>query len=215
MLYDNILRDEQRQWFRILPAMYAANREEVLDLARDFQRDKCMQDTLYPLAVAQLRNQLLFEGRSDEAVALYRERFPRLFEAEGPDIGPDNYRAAIDLALAMQESGEPQAADRLLEAAAAFIESRPRLGLGSGYGISDVQILALQGEPEAALERARGGGDGVLFLDAGDSFGGTLYDAHTRGRVTAESSNCGRTSVGQVSRPAREDSSRSPARSTW
>mgnify|MGYP000246474489 CR=1 FL=1 len=63
----------------------------------------------------------------------------------------EHYRAAIDLALAMQESGEPQTADRLLEAAAAFIESRPRLGLGSGYGISDVQILALQGEPEAAL----------------------------------------------------------------
>ena len=96
-----------------------------------------------------------------EAVALYRERFPRLFEAEGPDIGPDNYRAAIDLALAMQESGEPQAADRLLEAAAAFIESRPRLGLGSGYGISDVQILALQGEPEAALRNFT---DLILFI---------------------------------------------------
>ena len=151
LLYDNILRDEQRQWFRLLPAMYAADREEVLELARDFPRDKCMRDTLYPLAVAQLRNQLLLEGRSDEAVALYRERFPRLFEPESPNIAPGNYRAAIDLALAMQESGEPQAADRLLEAAAAFIESRPRLGLGSGYGISDVQILALQGEPEAAL----------------------------------------------------------------
>jgi tetratricopeptide (TPR) repeat protein len=151
LLYDNILRDEPRQWFRILPAMYAANRQEVLELARDFPRDKCMQDTLYPLAVAQLRNQLLLEGRSDEAVALYRERFPRLFEAEGPDIGPDNYRAAIDLALAMQKSGEGLAADGLLEAAADFIETRPRLGLGGGHGIADVQILALRGEPEAAL----------------------------------------------------------------
>ena len=151
LLYDNILRHEPRQWFRLLPAMYAADREQVLELARDFPRDKCMRDTLYPLAVAQLRNQLLLEGRSDEAVALYRERFPRLFEPESPDIGPGNYRAAIDLALAMQESDEPQAADRLLESAAVFIASRPRLGLGSGYGISDVQILALQGEPEAAL----------------------------------------------------------------
>ena len=152
LLYDNILRDEPRQWFRILPALYAGNRAEVLELARDFPRETSMRETLYPLAVAQLRNQLLREGRSDEALALYRERFPRLFEAESPDIGPDNYRAGIDLALAMQESGDAQAADRLLEAAAAFIESRPRLGLGSGYGISDVQILALQGEPEAALQ---------------------------------------------------------------
>ena len=151
LLYDNILRDERRQWFRLLPAMYTGDREQVLDLARDFPRDKCMQDTLYPLAVAQLRNHLLLEGRGDEAVALYRERFPRLFEADGPAVGPANYRAAIDLALVLQERGEAQAADRLLEAAAAFIESRPRLGLGSGYGIADVQILALQGEPGAAL----------------------------------------------------------------
>jgi DNA-binding winged helix-turn-helix (wHTH) protein/tetratricopeptide (TPR) repeat protein len=151
LLYDNILREEPRQWFRILPAMYAGKRAEVLELARDFPREQRLHDTLYPLAVAQLRNQLLLEGHAEEAVALYRERFPRLFGAAGPEIGPGNYRAAIDLALALQANGEARAADRLLEAATTFIESRPRLGLGSGYGISDVQILALRGEPEAAL----------------------------------------------------------------
>jgi hypothetical protein len=52
----------------------------------------------------------------------------------------------------MQESGEALAADRLLSAATAFIESRPRLGLRGGHGISDVQILALRGEPAAALQ---------------------------------------------------------------
>ena len=151
LLYDNILRDEPRQWLRILPAMYAGDRAKALELARDFPQETGMQETLYPLAVAQLRNHLLLEGRIDEAVALYRERFPRLFEAESPIIGRHNYRAAIDLARVLLESGDPQAAERLLEAASAFIESRPRLGLNSGYGISDVQILALQGEADAAL----------------------------------------------------------------
>ena len=43
----------------------------------------------------------------------------------------------------------------LLERSAAFIRGQPRLGMWGGYWISDVQILALQGQKAEALAALR------------------------------------------------------------
>jgi hypothetical protein len=75
-----------------------------------------------------------------------------LLNEDFPKVESKNYRAAIDLALILSKTGEPERADWLLESSLQYIQRNPRLGGGgSGYGIADVQIHALQGDKEKAL----------------------------------------------------------------
>ena len=88
---------------------------------------------------------------------VYSQRYPELLEDAEVVIGLHNYRAAIDLSLVLQKSGEEKSASELLDKCQDFISERPRLGWWGGYWISDVQILALQGrkaEALTALQRA-------------------------------------------------------------
>jgi TolB-like protein/Tfp pilus assembly protein PilF len=62
--------------------------------------------------------------------------------------------AVIMLAFLEQKLGNQAKASRLLERADEAIRGMPRMGLW-GHGIKDVQILALQGRPEAALDAFR------------------------------------------------------------
>jgi TolB-like protein/Tfp pilus assembly protein PilF len=62
--------------------------------------------------------------------------------------------AVIMLAFLEQKRGNHGKADRLLERAGEEIQRMPRSGIW-GHGIKDVQILALQGRPEAALAALR------------------------------------------------------------
>jgi tetratricopeptide (TPR) repeat protein len=102
-------------------------------------------------SAAQLRNQAIARDRYSEALGIYSRWYPQLLAEREPDIGLGEYRAAIDLALVLQEMGDLERAAMLLERAFAFVRTQKRLGWWAGYWISDVQILALQGRRSEAL----------------------------------------------------------------
>ena len=56
--------------------------------------------------------------------------------------------------LALDETGEHECADRLLEKSLERLQGMPRLGI-YGYGIADIEILARQGKTEQALDTLR------------------------------------------------------------
>lgn len=104
--------------------------------------------------LAHLRNHDLQAGLHTDARARYQQGFPDLLGEDLPQIDKDNFEAAIDLALVLIRSGEQERAGQLLDRSLAFVRSSHRLG-PSGYGISDVLILALKGDTEAALAALR------------------------------------------------------------
>jgi len=106
-------------------------------------------------SAAQLRNQAMAEDQLDVALAVYSKHQPQLLLDEEPVIDLNNYRAAIDLSLVLQMMGDQERASMLLERSSAFIRGQPRLGWWGGYWISDVQILALQGQKAEALAALR------------------------------------------------------------
>ena len=105
-------------------------------------------------ALAVVRNADLQAGNYDTARERYAHLFPELFASPSPKVDVSNYRAAIDLALVLQRSGQTAAARRLLELSEVAIRNHIRLGV-SGFGIADVQIQALRGEKRNALGTLR------------------------------------------------------------
>jgi TolB-like protein/Tfp pilus assembly protein PilF len=103
-------------------------------------------------AAGQLRNIAMQEGRLDDARQVYAKYYPELLSSRDPMINSANYRAAIDLALVLQRTGDSARAEKLLQLCAGYISDLPRLGWWRGYWISDVQILALQGRSAEALD---------------------------------------------------------------
>jgi TolB-like protein/Flp pilus assembly protein TadD len=106
----------------------------------------------WPLMI--LRNADLQTGRYDAALARYEKAYPELFAQGGLRIDRSNYAVAMDLALVLQERGERERADALLDGVARAIRTIPRLGV-VGYGITDVQIHALRGQKAQALAALR------------------------------------------------------------
>jgi tetratricopeptide (TPR) repeat protein len=113
-----------------------------------------------------LRDVDLRRGGTKTAKARYARAFPELFEQTSPRIDETNFNAAVDLALVLQKSGEPERATRLLESSEGVIRRLPRLGQG-GYGLADVQIHALRANKDKALvalrEAERAGWRGALW----------------------------------------------------
>ena len=79
---------------------------------------------------------------------------PLLATERSPRIDARNAHNAIKLAYLLQKSGDRNRADRLLQTALPVVQASPRLSI-MGAGIRDVQILALQGEDDAALAALR------------------------------------------------------------
>ena len=103
----------------------------------------------YPVPLATLRNHDIQTGHLQDARSRYQQAYPELFSS-APRLGLDNLRAAIDLAALLQKTGEQERADRLLSTASTTIKNSPQLG-ANGYGISDVEVYALQGHKQKAL----------------------------------------------------------------
>ena len=101
-----------------------------------------------------LRNHDLRGGDFATARARYQRVHPELLAHEPPTIDATNYRKAIDLAYVLQQTGELERAELLLNRALAFLPNLPRLG-GAGYWLSDVSIYALQGQTQRALSALR------------------------------------------------------------
>jgi len=107
------------------------------------------------------RNQLglmtafsVFAGDFDKA-RKYAELLNPEFAADAdPEINASNIARLVSYAFILQNQGENQRADALLEAALPVVRSLPRMGL-AGQGIRDVQILALQGKILEAIASMR------------------------------------------------------------
>jgi tetratricopeptide (TPR) repeat protein len=89
-----------------------------------------------------------------EARAAFERIAPELLNEDFPKVEITNYRVAIDLALISSKTGEQQQAGQLLQGCLQYIQQIPRLGF-YGYGVTDVQIYALQGEKQKALSALR------------------------------------------------------------
>jgi TolB-like protein/Tfp pilus assembly protein PilF len=100
-----------------------------------------------------LRNADLRASRYAEARSRYEEFYPALAEAD-PVVHRSNYRAAIDLAIVLEEMGETRRSRQLLAKSLLAIRNVPRLGL-FGYGSADADIYALQGKHAEALAALR------------------------------------------------------------
>jgi TolB-like protein/Tfp pilus assembly protein PilF len=100
-----------------------------------------------------VRDDALRSGNLDDARSWYLERHPELF-MDIPEIKVGNVNAAADLALLLQRAGDPTAADVIINAGLDWIQRTQPEGV-HGYliNIADVELLALDGQKQAALDR--------------------------------------------------------------
>jgi len=102
-----------------------------------------------------VRDDALQTGDHDEARDWYRDHHPGLF-AESPEITVGNVNAAADLALLLQRAGDVDTADLLINAGLRWYrQSQPPGVHGFLTSVVDVELLALKGEKEAALDTLR------------------------------------------------------------
>ena len=127
--------------------------------ARAYANKVLRHDPSWPFSLANLANQDVLAGFAADASARYGERFPELLDDENPQINRSNVDAAINLGLIMTELEQPARAKLLLDRSLEYAESTsmPKLHwYPIAYGIpQQVQIYALQGETEKALQALR------------------------------------------------------------
>ena len=100
-----------------------------------------------------IRDEALRSGRHEEALAFYKENHPEL-SSSPPQITESNINAAADLALLLRAAGNDEHSDVLIKMAFDWHEANQPAGV-HGYilNIVDVELLALRGETESALQR--------------------------------------------------------------
>lgn len=127
--------------------------------ARKYASKVLRQNPGWALSLADLRDQDLLAGLAADASARYEKQFPMLFGDGDPKIDRSNVDAAINLGLIMTSLGQSARAQLLLDTSLDYAESTsiPRLHwYAIAYGIpQQVQIYALQGKTEKALEALR------------------------------------------------------------
>jgi len=140
-------------WSRLLLQLYEGDLEATATEAAALQMTRTPGFAMVgQFALAQRRNFALKVGVPAQALNVYADAMPALLDDAEPEIDFYNYRAAIDLALVLQISDDPHRAEVLLERVARYLETRFRPGMLYGYGVADVQVLALQGRHADALE---------------------------------------------------------------
>jgi len=80
--------------------------------------------------------------------------YPRLSGDQPAAIDRKSLGAVVMLAFLEQQLGNPTVADTMLDEALDFARATPRMGMW-GHGITDVQVLALQGRKDDALDALR------------------------------------------------------------
>jgi len=99
-----------------------------------------------------VRDDALRSGNLDDAKFWYLDRHPELF-LDAPEIEISNVNPAADLALLLQRAGESTAASALINAGLAWIkQTQPEGVYGYVINIADVELLALDGQTQAALD---------------------------------------------------------------
>jgi tetratricopeptide (TPR) repeat protein len=106
------------------------------------------------LALALLANADIAQGNVQAAVDRYETAHRIATGSLFDRLDPASVGAAIDLAAVLLRAGESDRAKVLLDRSESVIRGMTRLGI-FGFGIADVQILALRGQASAALARLR------------------------------------------------------------
>ena len=133
----------------VMTAAYVALRRGEYDKARAFAanlRGRLRDEGLNVLRILDLRNDAI-----GDVETLYREEHPDWFDARPPEVGATDYRAAIRTAGIMLRVGLDVKANELLQATWGATRNLPLLGQ-YGRGIADVEMLALMGRGDEALE---------------------------------------------------------------
>lgn len=125
-----------------------------LPLARDYAARAYAADSGNWIALGQMRIFDLMDGKPAAARARYAAAYPELTGDGPPSIDSSNLAIAIDLVPVLQKLGESQRATAILDAARLALRNRSRWGI-EGFGIADVQIMALSGRKKEALATLR------------------------------------------------------------
>ena len=118
--------------------------------------DPEVEDAAWPIEMVfpMLVRAAVMLGNYDQAYDYLLTGFPSLAADRRVVIDRKTLGAAIMMAYLEQKRGNREVADRLLESALPVAREVPRVGM-RGEGIKDVQILALQGRVNAALDALR------------------------------------------------------------
>ena len=99
------------------------------------------------------RDAAIDSGQVGDILERYRERAPAVFDDE-PVITAQHFAYAIDVVPLLQYLGDDDVADRIINAALEFYDRvNPKRIRGYDLAISDVELLALDGQEDLALER--------------------------------------------------------------
>ena len=127
--------------------------------AREYAEKVLRQDPGWELSLANLGSQDVLAGTAADAVVRYEELFPALLDDDVPEIDRTNVDAAINLGAILASRGQSTRAQSLFQKSLNYVESTsmPRLHwYPIAYGIpQQVQIYAMQGETEEALQALR------------------------------------------------------------
>jgi len=93
-------------------------------------------------------------GHYQEALETFAPLYPELDCEAEPVVDRNNFSQAINLSLALEETGERECADRLLDKILEQLQTMPRMGF-RGYGIADAEVFARQGKTRQALAALR------------------------------------------------------------
>ena len=100
-----------------------------------------------------VRDAAIDSGQIDDIVERYREQAPAVFY-DDPVVTAQTLPYAVDVVLLLQFLGEDEAADRVIDAALEFYDRvNPKRIRGYDLAITDVELLALDGQDDLALER--------------------------------------------------------------
>ena len=129
-------------------ALHAGDRQQALEIARAFatrtDRISGYQAVPHLLWLRQLQS-----VDPEAALAVYERIYPELLSTP-PLVQGSNYTAAASLALLRLQTGDRNAAVKLLGATLSSIEKLPVTGI-SGHGFADVLAHSIAGEPGRAL----------------------------------------------------------------
>ncbi|MDX1404774.1 MAG: tetratricopeptide repeat protein [Woeseiaceae bacterium] len=101
--------------------------------------------------IAIIKRDFFESGNPSQALQIYEQHFPELFQSANPALNRSNYQAAIDIADVFLALNERSRAEQWLTQIEQFMDGVPRLS-EFGLLVNDVRTATLLGDSDRALE---------------------------------------------------------------